>query len=141
LLTISANDLFAVLGGKMGVAGIGSALSTQFDFTKMTNSGLLNAAQKLDNEGKISSGDEIQLVGIASGVDSYPTNGIASSVSNTLQDPTQKNFIAILTQDLKSATSEGMTKQANLDRSLLTDLNQYQAPANANTGGTLSTLA
>jgi hypothetical protein len=91
------NDLFAVLGGKMGVAGIGSALSTQFDFTKMTNSGLLNAAQKLGNEGKISSGDEIQLAGIASGVDSYPTNGIASSVSNTLQDPTQKDFIDILT--------------------------------------------
>jgi hypothetical protein len=78
---------------------------------------------------------------IASGVDSHPTNGIASSVSNTLQDPTQKNFIDILNQDLNSATSEGMTKQANLDRSLLTDLNQYQAPANAKTGGNLSTLA
>ena len=123
----------------MGVAGIGSALSTQF--TKMTNSGLLNAAQELGSEGKFSSGDEIQLVGIASGVDSYPTNGIASSVSDTLKDPTQKNFVDILTHDLNSATREGMTKQAALDQSLLTDLNQYQAPANANTGGNLSTLA
>ena len=125
----------------MGVAGIGSALSTQFDFTKMTNSGLLNAAQKLGNEGKISSGDEIQFVGIASGVDSYPTNGISSSVSDTLKDPTQKNFIDILNQDLNSASGEGMTKQADLDRSLLTDLNQYQTSANVNTGGNLSTLA
>ena len=47
----------------MGVAGTGSALGTQFDFTKMTNSGLLNAAHELGNEGKISSGDEAQLVG------------------------------------------------------------------------------
>lgn len=88
-----------------------------------------------------SEGDEIQLVGIASGVDSYPTNGVASSVSDTLKESTQKNFVDILTQDLNSAMREGMTKQADLNQSLLTDLNQYQAPANTNTGGNLSTLA
>jgi hypothetical protein len=125
----------------MGVAGIGSALSTQFDFTKMTNNELLSAAHQMGDEGGISSGDEIQLVGIASGVDSCPINGIASSVSDTLKDPTQHNFIDILNQDLISATREGMTKAADLDQSVLADLNQYQARANANTGGTLSTLA
>lgn len=125
----------------MGVAGTGSALGTQFDFTKMTNSGLLNAAHELGNEGKISSGDEAQLVGIASGVDSYPTNGIASSVNDTLKDPTQKNFIDLLSQSLNSATAEGMTKQADLDQSLLTDMNQYQTSEIANLGGNLSTRA
>ena len=54
----------------MGVAGIGGALGsagTQYDFTKMTNPQLYNAASTLESEGKISHFDAGALMGMGSG--------------------------------------------------------------------------
>jgi hypothetical protein len=127
----------------MGTAGIGSALSsadTQYNFTSMTNKQLINATSSLLGAGKISASDADELSQIAQGVDSVPISGSSPSVSQTLSDSSQHNFIAQLQGDDYSANLPGSVGGALYD-SMLTALQTYQGTATENTSNLLSTLA
>jgi len=125
----------------VSITGISSlaSLGSAYDFTSMTNSGLLNAAHSLANQGSISGLDESQLVGIASGVDSAPVGGSGTSVSESLQDPTERNFMGMLNVQLAWDKSTNMTQDTALDQNLVNDLNRYQTDDLADPGRTLST--
>ncbi len=123
----------------MSIAGVGSAsgsVGTQYDFTKMTNSDLLDAAHQLGSEGKISLQDEAQLVGIASGVDNASPDGNSPTVSDYLSSSTQTNFLDYLRQDVASADRTGQTKTADLYGGILNDLLPYQATEGNSVGET-----
>jgi hypothetical protein len=127
----------------MGIAGIGSALSavdTQYNFTSMTNQQLLDASNTLFSEGKISESDADQLSQIAQGVDSVPISGPSQSVSQTLSDSTQHDFIAQLQGDDYSANLAGSVG-GDLYNSTLAALQSYQATSVENTSTLISTQA
>jgi hypothetical protein len=113
----------------MGATGIGSALGSvgsQYDFTKMTNKQLFDAANELGDEGKISKTDAGQLSFISQGVDyAYPDGGGPTSVSQFLSDPTQHNFIQEIQNDERGANSPGGVGGA-LYASMLSDLYKVQ---------------
>ncbi len=124
----------------MGVTSIGSSVASSYDFTKLTNSGLLTAAQELGSEGKISSGDALQLEAEASGAFRTPVNRAdVVPVSEVLQDPTKWNFINIYTQNVASEKYYGGSTV--LDEGLLSVLKQYQTTESTSNDGTLSTSA
>jgi hypothetical protein len=126
----------------MGIAGIGSTLGsvgTQYDFTKLTNSQLLAAAQKLGSEGKISAQDVAQLSFVAQGVDSTPIDrSQVVSVAQTLADPTQKNWIAYFQESSNWQHSAGGTVGVATTDSILKDLQTYQAHSIEETSKTFS---
>lgn len=127
----------------MGVAGIGSALSSlgsQYDFTKMTNQQLFDAANQLGSEGKISQTEAANLSWIAQGVDSVPISGPSHSVQQILAEPTQHNFIKELQGDDYGANLPGSIGGALFD-SLLKDLQTYQGTATSKTSQNLSIQA
>jgi len=124
----------------MAIALTPSALASQYDFTSLTNSGLLKAAKQLGSEGKISSGDALQLEAEASGAFRTPVNRAdVVPVSEVLQDPTKWNFINIYTQNVASEKYYGGSTV--LDEGLLSVLKQYQTTESTSNGGTLSTSA
>ncbi len=127
----------------MSIAGLGSlaSLGSQYDFTSMSNSQLLDAAHNLASQGEISTSDESQLVAIASGVDSCSVSGTNPSVNEVLQDPTQKNFIDQLNEQLAWDQSNNSTSAASLDKTLLADLNHYQTDDTLRTAQTISVQA
>jgi hypothetical protein len=131
----------------MGVAGIGSSLASvgvQYDFTKMTNNGLLTAARQLSSEGKISSGDEAELMGMASGAHSTPVDRsqvTSNCVTDTLNNPTPINFLNIVQEYAASDHASNMTKAAALEDSITKDLMQYQGTSVRTNIGTFSTAA
>lgn len=113
----------------MGVAGVGSALSSlgsQYDFTKLTNKQLYDAANQLGSEGKISQEDAAQLLGIAQGIDSVPISGQNKTTQQILADPTQHNFIKEIQGDDYDANLPGSIGGAPLN-ALLKDIETYQA--------------
>jgi hypothetical protein len=120
--------------GLSGIAGIGSSLGTDYDFTKMTNAQLLNAANKLGSEGKISELDASQLAFIAQGVDSVPISGPSPSVSQILSDPTQQNFVDELQNIVSSMNSQPGSVGTGMYESMLKDLQTYQASPIEDTG-------
>jgi hypothetical protein len=129
----------------MGIAGLGTSLGSiamQYDFTKMTNRQLFNAAQALGSEGKISQTDASQLSAIAQGVDSTPVDrSQVVSVAQILNDPTQHDFVTHLEDTSASMHSTpGSVGTAMVD-SMLKDLQAYQANTIADTGKSISIQA
>ncbi len=127
----------------MGVAGIGGALAsagTQYDFTKMTNRQLYNAASTLESEGKISHDDAGALISIAQGIDYAPISGPGQSVAQILADPTQHNFIEEVQGDNYGAHMGGSFSPIPYD-SMLKDLESYQTNSTSSNNSTLSITA
>jgi hypothetical protein len=108
----------------------------------MTNRQLYNAVETLGTEGKISQTDASQLSAIAQGVDSTPIDrSQVVSVAQTLNDPTQPNFIADLEdQSVSMHSTPGSVGTAMVD-SMLKDLQAYQANTIADTGKSISIQA
>jgi hypothetical protein len=108
----------------MGSVGLGSSLlnslGTQYDFKNMTQSQVVDTANKLLAEGKITTTDAGTLDGFAcasvDGPDAFsPTN------------PKDYNFISMIQLNVAASESLGMTKAATNDENLLQDLAPYQA--------------
>ncbi len=81
----------------MSVAGLGSVLGSvgsQYDFTKMSNKELFQAAKTLQSEGRIATEQMATMENVAQGVDSVSINGTGPSGAEVITESGTHNFLA-----------------------------------------------
>lgn len=93
------------------------------DFTKMTRSELIRAAQQLRSEGKLSGDQAGLLQGFACAYAAAP--GELLSPQYSLTDPTKYDFFDMIREASNSDRAHGQTLAAANDDALLRALSQY----------------
>jgi hypothetical protein len=141
-------------GTKSGLGTVAGVSGTTYDFTNMTNSQAIAAAQTLGSEGKISAAAEMKIYMTASGWDHIsinPTTGAsdpaaqATWVADHLSSTTPSNFEDTFKGFISSDNYFHNTKEAALDTEVLQDMEKYSSDAGsasvtpAATGGIIST--
>ena len=92
----------------MSVAGLGSVLGSvgsQYDFTKMSNKELFQAAQTLQSEGQITVQQMATMEDTAQGVNSVSINGTAPTGAEVLNQSGSHDFLSHF-QDVYTSMKE-----------------------------------
>jgi hypothetical protein len=125
-------------GATSGLGSVTGASGTTYDFTNMTNSQAIAAANTLGSEGKISGAAQMQIYRFASGWDNIcinPTTGAydpaaqASMIAGHLSSTTPSNFEDTFKGFIAYDNSYNNTKEAALDTEVLQDMQKYSSNA------------